>query len=249
MIAWGGSKIKISGKITALNHNKVLSVWLLALILIILAQAAYRVTASRQNVVDEHHVELDTPLSEFPVEIGNWSGKDIDVSETVLAVADNDDYLMRSYSNTKTGQSVSLYIGYSSQPLTMIGHKPQICYPSSGWVHKGTDKHELMLNSGISLPYLLHRFSKPAEGGNVIVLNYYILNGRITTEEKDFTGLSYRTSVNPAESYRYVTQVQVVSYPADSAITAASEFSDLILDFFPGTGTKNTKQQKVSSKK
>jgi len=207
---------------------------MLAMILLIAAGTVYRQTAAHFHAISDQPIYLKTPLKEFPDSVGNWSGTDVPISETILKVANNDDYLMRKYENTETGQSVSLYIAFSARPSTMRGHRPEVCYPGSGWVHDNSTKQEVPLGSGCSLSCLVHRFHKPFPGsGNVVVLNYYILDGRSTTSEDAFAGLKYRMVNYSGKAHKYVTQVQISSSMTNSVITAASEFGDLISEFFP----------------
>jgi hypothetical protein len=92
------------------------------------------------------------------------------------------------------------------------------------------------LVSGGALSCLIHRFHKPSPGsGNVVVLNYYILDGRSITNEDAFGGLKYRMVNYSRKAKKYVTQVQISSSMTNSVIAAASEFGDLISEFFPDT--------------
>ncbi|MCF7981081.1 MAG: EpsI family protein [Pseudomonadales bacterium] len=213
-----------------------MAVSLLAMVLLIAAGTAYRQAAAHFSAISDLPINLKTPLKEFPVRVGNWTGTDVPISETILKVANNDDYLMRKYQNSVTGQSVNLYIAFSARPSTMRGHRPEVCYPGSGWVHDTSTKQEIPLVSGRSLSCLVHRFHKPYPGsGNVVVLNYYILDGHFTTNEDAFDGLKFRMVNYSGKAHKYVTQVQISSSMTNSVISAASEFGDLISKLFPDT--------------
>jgi hypothetical protein len=71
-----------------------------------------------------------------------------------------------------------------------------------------------------------------------VVLNFYILNGQITVNENDFSGLLGRRPNIAGNPARYVAQVQISSVLEDSIRTAAEDISDLILDFFPDENGK-----------
>jgi EpsI family protein len=212
----------------------------LAIILLVVAGAAYRLTTAKLFAMSLQPIRMDVPLEKFPVEVGNWVGSDISISETILKVADNDDYLIRKYTNSESGQSVNLYIAFSSRPSTMRGHRPEVCYPGSGWIHDDTRNSEVPLDSGRTLTCMIHRFHKPfPETGNAIVLNYYILDGRPVTNEDEFSSLRYRMVKNSRQAQRYVTQIQISSTMVNPVMSAASEFGDLIFKYFPETnGTK-----------
>jgi hypothetical protein len=65
------------------------------------------------------------------------------------------------------------------------------------------------------------------------VLNYYVLNGRITADEDDFSGVLGRRPNIAGDPARYVAQVQISSVLENSVRSAAKDITDLILDFFP----------------
>lgn len=67
----------------------------------------------------------------------------------------------------------------------------------------------------------------------IVVLNYYILNGEIAADESGFSGVGIRTPNIAGDPARYVTQVQISSILENSTLSAAVDFTDLILDFFP----------------
>ena len=65
------------------------------------------------------------------------------------------------------------------------------------------------------------------------VLNFYVVNGKLSTNQSGFTGFSGRKinlTKNPA---RYVAQIQISSMMESSIRTAAEDMADLILDFLP----------------
>jgi hypothetical protein len=86
---------------------------------------------------------------------------------------------------------------------------------------------------------LIHRFHKPAPAyDQTVVLNFYILNGQITTDEDSFSGLFGRRPNIAGNPARYVAQVQISSVLEDSIRTTAKDITGLILDFFPDENGK-----------
>ncbi|MFH1717496.1 MAG: hypothetical protein ABIF19_09120, partial [Planctomycetota bacterium] len=57
--------------------------------------------------------------------------------------------------------------------------------------------------------------------------------GRITSDERVFSGVGWRTPNIEGDPARYVAQVQVSSRLENSVRAAAKEMAELILDFFP----------------
>jgi len=214
-------------------------VWVLVVILVLLSGVAYRVLASRLKLVVETPIVLAVPLCVFPLEIGNWTGKDVPIPENIQRVAGNDDFLNRLYINESNNEWVSVYVAYTARPRTMLGHRPQVCYVGGGWVRDGTEPSEVVSNMGTRIPCLVHRFHRPApETGETVVLNFYVVNGQITNDESVFTGLGWRTPNISGDPARYVAQVQISSVLENSVRTAAKDMTEQILDFFPDKNGK-----------
>ena len=76
-------------------------------IILLLAAAAANYGFSRPEAKQPR-----LPLNEFPKVIGDWqSVQDYSIDDASMAVLLVDDYIMRTYVNSK-GQAVGLYIGY-----------------------------------------------------------------------------------------------------------------------------------------
>ncbi len=211
----------------------------MAMVLLVVIGIGYRLVATKMNVIVTTPIKLDVPLSEFPIRIGQWVGRDVPISETVLEVAANDDFLSRIYVNESNNQWANVYIAYTARPRTMLGHRPQVCYPANGWTHKNTEHIQLISNSGRKIRCLLHNFKKStSESEEIIVLNYYIVNGQITDDETAFTSLNWRTPNIDGNPARYVAQVQISSVLENAVRSAVKDLTDLILDYFPDDNSK-----------
>jgi hypothetical protein len=66
-----------------------------------------------------------------------------------------------------------------------------------------------------------------------VVMNFYILNGRLTANEKDFSGFFGRRLNIAGDLARYVAQVQISSVLENSIRLMAKDIVDLILDYLP----------------
>ena len=213
-------------------------VWVIAVTVVILSGIGYRVLASRLKLVIGNPISLPIPLSAFPRQIGNWVGSDLHLPTTTKEYIEKhfaDDFLSRRYINTATKTWVDVYIVYcSSRPGGILGHQPRVCYPGNGWIHDSTEPSQFTSQTGRQIPYLIHRFHKPAPAyEQTVVLNFYLLNGQITIDENDFfspLGRKPNIAGNPA---RYVAQIQISSVLENSIRTAAEDLTELILDFIP----------------
>lgn len=74
-----------------------------------------------------------TPLSEFPMRIGRWSGENLPITHRILVAAGLDEYVSRIYQDPDGG-SVTLFISYyRSQRTGETIHSPKNCLPGAGW--------------------------------------------------------------------------------------------------------------------
>ena len=218
-------------------------IWILAVLLLISSGVTYRVLASHLEMLFDTPILLPVPLSAFPIQIGNWVGRDLSIPNTTKEYMERnfaDEFLSRRYINATNQTWVDVYIVYCSSRLGgILGHRPRVCYPGGGWIHESTDSSQFISRAGRQIPCLIHRFHKPAPThGQIVVLNFYILNGQITTDENYFSGPFGRRPNIAGDPARYVAQVQISSVLENSIRTAAKDMTDLILDYFPDKNGK-----------
>lgn len=95
------------------------------------------------------------PFSQYPLALGGWVGRDLEMSEEVLGLLRLTDHVMRQYrppvseaapSGAFEGQvrqaaaPVWLYVGYYGSTRTGVGyHSPKNCLPGGGWVFRSSD--------------------------------------------------------------------------------------------------------------
>jgi len=213
-------------------------IWILAILLLVSSGVTYRVLASHLELLFDTPISLPVPLSALPAQIGDWVGRELTIPTTTKEYMEKnfaDDFLTRRYINAATRAWADVYIVYcSSRPGGILGHRPRVCYPGGGWVHDSTEPSQFTPTSGRQIPCLIHRFHKPAPTyDQKVVLNFYILNGQITTDESDFSGPFGRRPNIAGDPARYVAQVQISSVLENSIREAAKDMTDLILDFLP----------------
>jgi len=79
-------------------------------------------------------------LSAISPRLGRWEGKDISYGAEVMKALNADVVLSRAYTNLEYGSQASLLIVYRKYGRRDFIHRPEECYPSSGWtiVQTGT---------------------------------------------------------------------------------------------------------------
>jgi hypothetical protein len=81
------------------------------------------------NVTAEQRAKL---LKNVPIEVGEWRGTDLDVTEEVRDTAGAVGCVSRTYRNGRTGEEVSLWI-IVGHARDVSAHTPEICYRGSGF--------------------------------------------------------------------------------------------------------------------
>lgn len=203
-------------------------------ILLVFGGWLYRWAAHRWGAVAESQIKLPVPLSEFPRQIGLWKSEEVPLPQAVQKIAANDDFVSRVFFKSDHRESVGFYVAYTARPRTMLGHRPESCYPAVGWVADGTDKITIGTMSGREVPCLLHQFHRSAPlFERIVVLNFYIVNGELTIDESVFSGVDWRTPNIKGDIARYVAQVQISGSGEAAVKDAASELTEKILEYLP----------------
>lgn len=160
---------------------------------------------------DAAPVVLERSLSSLPLRIGPWQGMDVPIDARVAERAANDEYVNRRYVDLVSNRFVDLFVAYTATPANMLGHRPEVCYPAVGWRLDEARAESLHREDGSQLNVLIHRFTRgrdQTEG--LIVLNYYVLSGRHTTDAEEFSGAAWRRPNLARDRGFYVAQVQIV---------------------------------------
>ncbi len=209
---------------------------LIAVAMLIVAGVGYRIAVARVGNLEP--ISLPLPLDSIPYELGKWTGTDLEIqniTQEYMKTHFADDYISRRYINNDNQKWGNVYVVYcSSRPAGLIGHKPSICFVRSGWVSDKRSYSSFETPSGRTIECLVHKFYRPMpDYRSIVVLSFYVLNGKMTRNEKDFAdfwGRRPNLSGNPA---RYVAQVQVSSHTVESAMAVASALADTILMYLP----------------
>jgi EpsI family protein len=93
------------------------------------------------------HPDISLPrknLTDFPKQLGDWTSvSDHKIEGRSMEILQVDDYLMRTYRNSK-GEVIGLYIGYFQSQKEGKGiHSPRLCLPGAGWVPVNISTHPL----------------------------------------------------------------------------------------------------------
>ncbi len=122
------------------------------------------------------------PLSEFPLALGDWTGKDFPLDPEVLRILGAGDFLVRLYSPPLPGPPVDLFIAYfPSQRTGETVHSPQNCLPGTGWTPLDHSYRELSAPGGRRMVVNRYLIGKGLERD--MVLYWYQSHGRVVASE------------------------------------------------------------------
>jgi EpsI family protein len=136
------------------------------------------------------------PFSEYPLQLGSFAGRDLEMSAEVLDLLKLSDYVMRAYvpaaergaAGAFEGQTrqaaapVWLYIGYyGSQRTGATYHSPKNCLPGGGWVFKSSEPVTGVIPGRPSAA--VNRVVIEKGFGRQLILYWYQDRGRIVASE------------------------------------------------------------------
>lgn len=185
-------------------------------------------------------------LNSFPKNIYGWQGEDLGIpatTESYMRKNFADDFFSRRYKHGgERGYRTyaDLYVVYcTTRPASIIGHRPSVCYVNSGWIYDTMERRSFTTRSGRELPCLIHRLHRPAgQYAEVVILNFYVVNGEVLTDESQFAGLMGRRPNIGGKEAKYVSQIQISSKYENNVLEAARDMVDTLFEWLPDADGK-----------
>ncbi len=176
----------------------------IAVVMTATAGVGYRVVAGHLARPTDSIPLSSEDLAKLPMQIEQWRGREVKLDEAVIRATDTDAHVSRAY--RRGGESISLFIAYGVRARDLMPHRPEVCYPGSGWTSAGSDLVQLPLANGTELPCRVYRFNRSGFAQrSVTVLNYYIVDGEYSPDVSLLRSKAWRGS----GGVRYIAQVQI----------------------------------------
>jgi EpsI family protein len=122
------------------------------------------------------------PLASFPRTLGEWTSRDITLTQDVLDVLGPGDFLLRDYQNQESGSDADLFIAYfPSQRSGDAIHSPKNCLPGAGWSPVHSDRITLTLPG--HEPFVANRYLIAKGEDRRLVLYWYWAHNRAVASE------------------------------------------------------------------
>jgi EpsI family protein len=122
-------------------------------------------------------------LSEFPQELGPWTGNNVPIAQDALEVLGPGDFLLRVYHNqTRPEPYVDLFIAYfPSQRAGDTIHSPKHCLPGAGWLPLESSRIRVPIAGRTAVP--MNRYVIGKGDDRQLVLYWYYAHERAVASE------------------------------------------------------------------
>ena len=156
----------------------------------------------------------------LPNYLGDWIGKDAEVTEREREVLAKDTQFARKTYTNLAGDTVYVSIVMSGDDMTNSIHRPERCLPAQGWNLQASEPRILPMPSGKQLEVTRLQNARSVERpdktrGNVVNLNYYWFVGHndMTASHMTRTGIDLRDRLLYGYNQRwaYVTVAGIVT--------------------------------------
>ncbi len=130
-----------------------------------------------------HHPSWDRHVASLPLQVGDWTGIDIPISQAELDILGPGEYLMREYKNAKQPQPlINLFIPFLlSQSAGDTIHSPDHCLLGAGWFPISREVIQLTGSNGSLMP--VNRYVVSKMGERQLVLYWFQAHGRVLASE------------------------------------------------------------------
>ncbi|MGV8048745.1 MAG: exosortase C-terminal domain/associated protein EpsI [Anaerolineaceae bacterium] len=133
-----------------------------------------------------HSKALITPLCTFPMQIGEWTGKQNRFDERVYDSLGADDTLLGIYTN-HDGRQIEIFLSfYNSQREGRQIHSPRNCMPGAGWTITESSREEVGNPHGSPSRLSFTKLIMEKANEKMIMLYCYRSGGKYVASEYAF---------------------------------------------------------------
>lgn len=121
-------------------------------------------------------------LSSFPLTIGPWAGRDVDIPSEFLAVLGPGEFLSRIYRHAAAEPYIDFFMAYfPSQRTGDTIHSPKNCLPGAGW--SPIDSARIWIERPGGPAIEANRYVLAKADSHMLVLYWYQSHGRSVASE------------------------------------------------------------------
>ena len=215
------------------SQNKLIIAAAMACFILIAGGVGYRMLFAYYAKGDNIDPLPPGTLATFPMQIGDWNGKDKPLDVRIIEQTDTDDRINRHYYKAGSPSEVWFYVAYGVQARDMMPHRPEVCWTSSGWAIADRKTVKFSLEDGMALDCDIFVFERSGfNSQKYILVNYYLVDGMFAPDVS-----LLRSKVRGGSgAIKYVAQVEIgVSVDALSTVETAEK---ILREFTILTGKK-----------
>lgn len=166
-------------------------------------------------------VALNRPFTEFPLQLGRWTGQEAPVEREYFLYGD--EHLNRVYVNRQTGQTLTLWMVYTTDGRDR-GHHPQACMRAIG-CQEVPDRKTTVPLPGEGEPAERFYFQQPSDGsGRWVSYWYHVFD---TGEVRQHAGLLRILAPPPSQRSGLTAEIFADELSPEDA-TGADEFAAIV---------------------
>jgi EpsI family protein len=198
---------------------------------LVVAAAVFLRSRSRAESLPPHR-----ELSAFPARIDDWTGRDVVISDDILSILGNGDFLQRIYSRSPDEPPIDFFLAYfPTQRTGSTIHSPKNCLPGSGWEPIESSHIALQVPSGQSI--LVNRYILQRVSSKLLVLYWYQSQGRSVASEYWAKFYLVVDAIGRNRSDGALVRVLTAQAPGESIESSQSRamtFAKAIIPILPG---------------
>lgn len=154
------------------------SLWRFYLLVFFLAITAIFLRSRSQAEV----LPQRSQLSSFPLQVGEWTGRDVAIADSIRKILGDGEFLHRIYASSSGITPVDFFVAYfPSQRTGSTIHSPKNCLPGAGWVP--VDSTHLPLSKPDGQTIIVNRYVIAKGPDRQLVLYWYQSHGRAVASE------------------------------------------------------------------
>ena len=176
------------------------------------------------------------PLRSFPLQMGDWSGRDVPIEKGIRDVLGPGDFMLRVYEREQSSEpAVDLFIAYfPSQRSGDTMHSPQNCLPGAGW--NFATRRRIELKTPGQTPFVVNQNVVAKGTDRQLVLYWYYAHDRAVASEYSAKWFLISDAMRMNRSDGSLIRITTPMLPGESIHTAMQRllpFADEVVPKLP----------------
>jgi EpsI family protein len=173
------------------------------------------------------------PLAQFPEQVGNWSGTDVEIPKDIRDILGPGDFLLRVYRDQQERlPNTDIFVAYfPSQRAGDTIHSPKNCLPGAGWTPIDSARVSLSVNG--HAPFPVNRYVIAKGGDRLLVLYWYWAHDRAVASEYWAKIYLVTDSIRMNRSDGALVRLTTPMYPGESVANAMTRLTPFAGEVVP----------------